>query len=230
MINRKLEETIGYVFKDKRLLDLALTHSSYLQSVGESKLKCNERLEFIGDGILDAVIGIKLYETLQEAEEGELTKIRAGIVCEASLAKIGQKIQISSYLKMSKGEEQLGGRKKDSITADAIEALIGAIYFDGGYSECERIILNLFDETIKEGRAHKLEKDYKSRLQEEMQKLGPIDDLKYVVTKDEGPSHNKTFYVDLQYHGKVIGSGVGKKKKDAEQEAAKNAIEKGNIE
>lgn len=227
MSNHKLEETIGYEFKDKELLELALTHSSYLQTHGESKIMCNERLEFIGDGLLDAVVGIKLYDMMPEAEEGELTKIRAGIVCESSLAKIGKAIDITSYLKMSKGEEQLGGRKKNSITADAIEALIGAIYFDAGYSECERIILKLFADTIKDGKAHKLQKDYKSRLQEEFQKLGPIDQLKYVVTRDEGPSHNKTFYVDLLYCGKVIGSGVGKKKKDAEQEAAKNALEKG---
>ncbi|MCQ2550643.1 MAG: ribonuclease III [Clostridia bacterium] len=224
-----LQETIGYSFKDQSLLDLALTHSSYLQGHKASKVMCNERLEFIGDGILDSVVGIRLYQQLDQAEEGELTKVRAGIVCERSLAKIGRQIKINQYLKLSRGEESLGGRDKDSIIADSVEALIGAVYMDGGYEVCEELILRLFDQTIKEGEEHKLAKDYKSLIQETLQKRGTIKDLKYVVTKEEGPSHDKTFYVSLLHSGKVIGQGVGKKKKDAEQLAAKAALEKGGL-
>lgn len=226
----QLEETIGYSFKDKSLLELALTHSSYLQRQNLKKTNCNERLEFIGDGLLDSIIGCHLYMILPDVEEGELTKVRASIVCEKSLASIGREINLSKYIKLGKGEEVLGGRDKDSITADALEALIGACFLDSGYETVEKIVINLFGKTIDDGINHKLISDYKTYLQEIFQKRGTMELLKYVVVDEKGPSHNKTFYVNLYYNNQIIGSGVGKKKKDAEQAAAKEALEKGGLQ
>ena len=223
----KLEKTIGYSFGDKSILELALTHSSFLQLEKADKTKCNERLEFIGDGLLDSIIGNELYTLMPDVGEGELTKVRATIVCERTLATVGREINLSQYLKMSKGEEQLGGRDKDSIIADGVEALIGACYMDSSYESCQKLVLSLFDELIKKGVSHELIKDYKSFVQEELQKKGSIDTLEYKVKQEIGPSHDKTFYIDLYFQGQIIGSGVGKKKKEAEQEAARAALEKG---
>lgn len=224
---KELEEIIEYSFRDKALLKLALTHSSTLPRDVKNKVGCNERLEFIGDGFLDAIIGSHLYDILPDEEEGRLTKIRAAIVCESSLARVGKEKHLNDFLLLGRGEENAGGRKKDSIIADSVEALIGAIYMDRGYEAARDFVLKTFEAIIRDGLNHKINNDYKSLLQEEYQKRGDFDAIEYVLEKEEGPSHDKSFFVNLMYKGKVIGKGKGKKKKDAEQEAAKEALEKG---
>lgn len=226
---KELEEIIQYSFKDKSLLELALTHSSVLPRDCKDKTKSNERLEFIGDGFLDAIIGSYLYEAFPNYVEGQLTKTRSAIVCESSLARVGRANHLNRFIKLGKSEENAHGRQKDSIIADATEAVIGAIYMDGGFEEVKKFVLRVFHDVIKDGVNHKINQDYKSLLQEELQKEGNFLGTEYVLDREEGPDHDKLFYVSLVHRGKVIGRGKGKKKKDAEQEAAKEALEKGGL-
>ena len=215
----------GYVFRNEELLENALTHSSYIREIEEPQYKCNERLEFLGDAYLDMIISKKLYEMLPEENEGVLTKYRALIVCGASLAEIGKDLDIGSLLRMGRGEEQSGGRERESIIADAVEALIAAIILDGGYEEGEKFVLRHFGNRIEDVLSGRVQQDYKSELQEMMQANGPCS-IKYRTTGETGPDHDKTFYVDVLVSNKVAGSGTGKNKKEAEQNAAKDALGK----
>lgn len=219
----KLEEKLNYSFSDKNLLKTALTHSSYRREHPEQGHD-NERLEFIGDGILDAVIALKLFRLEPDKPEGTLTKTRALIVCERSLAQAGRNIGLNDHLLLGAGEEKTGGRTKDSILADAVEAVIGAVLIDGGYEVCEKVILELLSETMEEAMKGSLFTDHKTEFQELVQKKGRVNEIKYITDRSEGPDHHKTFFVHVEVDGKTMGSGTGRSKKEAGQNAAKQAI------
>lgn len=227
MNNGDFEEIIQYEFKDKTLLEKALTHSSYCREHGVQTKNNNERLEFLGDAFFDAIISVELYKRLKTVDEGKLTKTRALIVCEKSLAAVAMRLNIGKYLNMGKGENNSGGRKRESILADAVEAVIGAIYLDGGYDEAVRFVSREFSDTVDDALAGKLFTDYKTQVQEVLQKRGQKTVIRYHLDREEGPDHDKTFYVHIVCNGKTLGSGFGKSKKEAEQNAAKSALEGG---
>lgn len=227
MNNLDFEKIIQYNFKDKSLLEKALTHSSYCRENGIQTKNNNERLEFLGDAFFDAIISVELYKRLEKVDEGKLTKTRALIVCEKSLAHVAANLNIGQYLNLGKGENNAGGRKRESILADAVEAVIGAIFLDGGYSEAVRFVSREFRKTIEDALAGKLFADYKTQVQERLQKRGQKTVITYKMDREEGPDHDKTFYVHLVCNGKTLGSGCGKSKKEAEQNAARAAIEGG---
>ncbi len=222
----ELEKRINYCFKDKDLLRQALAHSSYVKEHFHCKTESNERLEFLGDAFIDAICGEELYLRCPHSEEGRLTKLRAAVVCEAALARQAQKIEIGEYLLMGHGEEKQGGRHRESIMADAVEALIGAIYLDGGYAAARDAFLMLSADMIDDAIEGRIMKDYKSTIQEQIQATGG-GRLIYKINREEGPDHDKTFFVSLFLDNKLIGTGSGKSKKQAEQQAAKEAIERG---
>ncbi len=220
----------NYEFSDLNLLREALTHSSYKRE-NESyedghPVRDNERLEFLGDALLDLIIGDILFKNMPDEKEGNLSKTRANIVCEESLAKIAIKLKLGSKIILGRGEEKSGGRKKPSITADAVEALIGAIYLDSDFQRVYSWVQDVFKSTIESGERGELHHDYKSFLQEKLQEKGTVE-INYVTYREDGPPHDKVFYVKVFCGGKEIGQGFGKSKKMAEQEAARNAIEKG---
>lgn len=217
-----LEKTIGYQFKDKKLLTQALTHSSYANEKKLGKLGCNERLEFLGDAVLELISSDFLFKKYPGIPEGELTKKRASMVCEPSLAYCAREFGLPDYLLLGKGEDMTGGRNRDSIVSDATEALLGAIYLDGGYEKAngfvQKFILNDME--------HKqLFYDSKTLLQEIVQETS-TNPVEYVLVKEEGPDHDKRFQVEVRVDGIVQGSGVGHTKKAAEQAAAYQAIRK----
>ena len=220
------QKIIQYDFKNCNLLKNALTHSSYINEGKPPQIGNNERLEFLGDAILDAVISEYLYLRLEHVEEGELTKLRAVIVCERSLAVCGAGVSIGDFLRLGKGEENSGGRKRGSIIADALEAVIGAVCLDGGWDAVHDLIIRIFSELIEDAIAGRLHMDYKTEIQERLQSHGEAD-ISYVIEREEGPDHDKTFYANLVFQGSVIGSGSGRSKKEAEQQAAKQALERG---
>ena len=224
---QQFEQIIGYEFGDLSLLDQALSHSSYIRERREENLRDNERLEFLGDAFFDAIIGEALYKMFPDAEEGKLSKMRASIVCEASLAQAARRIELANFLLLGYGEEKNGGRQRESILADATEAVVGAIYLDGGYELAKEFVLETFERELEDARAGRfMNKDFKSKLQEELQAAG-IHEIKYILEREEGPDHDKTFTVRLEVKGKTAGHGTGKSKKNAEQAAAKNALERG---
>jgi len=221
----EFQAKIGYKFKDEMLLKKALTHSSYIKEKKERCDRNNERLEFLGDAVFNAVISEELYRRLDKVEEGRLTKLRALIVCEKSLAHQGKKIEIGEYLYIGKGEECTGGRNRGSLLADAIEALVGAIFLDGGYAAAQDVVLKMFKQRIDDAVDGRLDSDYKTELQEKMQSKGETE-ISYVIEKEEGPDHDKTFYIALFCSGELAGRGQGKNKKEAEQNAAKEALKR----
>ena len=217
---KELEQKIGYVFKDKSLIERALMHSSYTNEKHLKKYECNERLEFLGDAVLELVSSAYLFNEFPKVSEGELTKTRASMVCEPSLAMCARDIGLGDYLLLGKGEEATGGRKRDSITSDAMEALIGAIYLDGGFTNAKEFIHHFILTDLED---KKLFYDSKTILQEIVQaeKLGEIE---YHLIGEEGPDHNKSFSVELTIRGRSYGKGKGRTKKAAEQQAAYEAI------
>ena len=217
------EQLIGYKFNNPNLLERALTHSSYNKEK-HTKHQDNERLEFLGDAFFDAIVSAELFKMMKGVTEGKLTKTRALVVCENSLAKSARKLGLGQYIYIGHGEEVGGGRDKDSILADAMEAVIGAIYLDGGFEPTEKFVLRYFSETIKDAAEGKLFSDYKSEVQEFIQKNGRNLAITYSTVREEGPAHSKTFFVNLSYDGNVLGEGSGKSKKEAEQQAAKTAL------
>lgn len=219
----ELQKIIDYRFKNDKTLQTALNHSSY---INESKMpgeESNERLEFLGDAIFDAIISEYLFTRLRDSEEGELTKKRAAIVRESSLAGCAEKIGLGDFLLLGKGEENTGGRHRKSILADAMEALIGAVYVDGGFEKAKDLVLALFEDTIQGVVSGEYCSDYKTALQEKLQVNGDVS-ISYVIEKEEGPDHDKLFYVRLLVGGGVMGRGTGRNKKAAEQDAAKDAL------
>lgn len=216
----ELEEKIGYSFKNPKLLEEALTHSSYTNG---KHLRSNERLEFLGDSVLSIVVSKYLFENLTNLPEGQLTKIRASVVCENALYPFARKIDLGKYIFLGKGEEQTGGRDRHSILADAFEALIAAIYLDGGMDAAREFILPFVPplEKLKNGRF--LLGDYKTVLQEIIQQ-NPEEKITYTISGESGQAHNKQFIANVLLNGQIIGTGIGKSKKEAEQCAAKEAI------
>ena len=211
------ENNIKYTFKNKSLLELALTHSSY---ANESRvhIEYNERLEFLGDAVLQLVTSEKLYKENPNMPEGKMSKQRAALVCEDALANYSKQIDMGRFLLLGKGEENTGGRERPSILADAFEAVIGAIFLDGGIENAKKFILRFLDD-----KGLHLQ-DYKTLLQEIIQK-NPGERLSYVVVAEDGPDHNKSFTVEVKLNSNSIGTGFGKSKKAAEQQAAKEALE-----
>ena len=226
---KELLEKIGYEFKDESLLKNALTHSSYSSEHRMDYALNNERLEFIGDAYVDAAVGAELFMIMKNAPEGVLSKNRADVVREESLADAARGIDLGEYIYVGKGEEATGGRSKDSILADTFEALIGAIIIDGGYEAGKNVILSLLENKIKLAVEGKLRQDYKTMLQEKLQEKDHEVKIKYNTVSESGPDHNKTFTVEVNIGGIRLGSGSGKSKAKAEQEAAKDALSRGNI-
>lgn len=223
----KLYKVIGYRFKNEKLVKTALTHSSYASEHKLGYEHNNERLEFIGDAYVDAVVGAKLFEIMGSAHEGILSRCRADVVCEDSLAGTASELGLGEFLLLGKGEEASGGRAKASILADAFEALVGAIILDGGYETGRDIILMLLGERIQLGAQGKLNKDYKTKLQEKLQEADHNVKIDYRKVAESGPDHNKTFTIEVEINGKAAGRGVGQSKAKAEQAAAEDALSKG---
>ncbi|MBR2500647.1 MAG: ribonuclease III [Clostridia bacterium] len=221
---KELEEIIGYKFIDKELLITALTHSSFANEKRSKSLVCNERLEFLGDSILSVIVSRYLFENYTNLPEGDLTKARALIVCERSLHECAQSIELGRFIMLGKGEEITGGRTRVSILADAYEALIAAMYLDSGLERTREWLLSQLYDTILVAVSGKSIKDYKTVLQEELQSRGETD-ISYVIVGESGPDHRKVFAVNVLVNGKIAGCGEGSSKKNAEQSAAKSALE-----
>lgn len=221
----ELEKKINYDFKNKLLLKHALTHSSYANEKKNNGSTHNERLEFLGDSVLSIVISEYLYNHHQHLEEGQLTKIRAKIVCEASLARAARQIGIGKFMFFGRGEELTGGRERVSILSDAFEAIIAAIYLDGQMEQAKRFIFEQMQEIISEACSGQLYTDFKTRLQEVVQ-VSPSQMLKYEIYKEEGPDHAKLFFTHVKLNDQIIGSGFGRSKKEAEQEAAREGLDR----
>lgn len=219
---KDLEKAIGYSFQNIILLQNALTHSSYANECWHDSLKSNERLEFLGDSILGMVVAEHLYRRFPERPEGELTKMRADMVCEQALAVIAEKLELGKHLLLGNGEEQTGGRSRASILADAVESVIAASFLDGGMDAAKAFIEKfvLCDVPVKS--MHNI--DFKTALQEQVQRKRD-QVLAYRLTGESGPDHDKRFEVEVTLNGKVVGTGIGSSKKRAEQAAAKAALE-----
>ncbi len=216
----KFQRKIGVKFDNLSILELALTHSSY---ANENNLKdYNERLEFLGDSVLQLCITEYLYENCKDNDEGDLTRKRSTIVCEASLYKVGKQWNLGEFIKFSKGESQSGGSTRVSTIADTVEAIIAAVYLDKGYKFACKFILKFFKEVIKTSEIINY-LDHKTRLQEYIQSK-TTEKIKYNLVKEEGPSHKKTFYVNVSIGDKEYGHGVGSSKKEAEQSAAEETL------
>lgn len=219
-----LEKNLNYKFNDIQLLKTALTHSSYANEHNMKNTENNERLEFLGDTILGLIVSQYLYKKYPNYPEGELTKIRAKVVCESSLAFAARKINLGEFLLLGKGEETTGGRLRDSILADASEALTGAIYMDSDFEVVNKLMLKKFENDLVHAVAKgSLFIDYKTELQENLQKR-TRSQIEYKVLKEEGPDHDKIFYIDVIVENKAVGTGSGRNKKEAEQMAAKEAL------
>ena len=217
---KELQQKLEYEFKNEALLLRALSHSSYVNE-NHSADGSNERLEFLGDSVLGLITAENFFMNYKDFPEGELTKLRAAMVCEKSLAGFAREIELGKYLMLGKGEMITGGRERPSIQADAFEALIAAIYLDGGMESAKKFVLKYIDEAIKK---HQSIKDYKTMLQEVVQR-NPGEIIAYVLVGETGPDHDKRFEVEVHLNSNVIGRGIGKSKKRAEQEAAREALE-----
>lgn len=224
----ELDGKLGYKFKDQKLLELAIIHKSFgnehraAQSVS---VRDNERLEFLGDAILDLIISQYLLETYPNFSEGDLSKLRAGLVNERSLAKVARALALGEYVWLGKGEELTGGRAKDSILASTFEAIVAAVYQDGGFETANTWVRTLFEDKITSAGSEDVLQDYKTKLQEVVQakyRSAP----RYEVVHSSGPDHDKTFEVQLSINGAVVCKATGKSKKQAEQLAAKEALER----
>lgn len=216
----KLESNIGYCFKDKDLLINALTHTSYANEHKHKGMKDNERLEFLGDAVLELVSSEYLYKNMKDMPEGKMTKLRASLVCEPTLAMDAREIDLEDFIYLGKGEDETGGRKRDSIVSDAFEALIGAIFLDGGIEEAKYFILKFALNDIEK---KKLFYDSKTVLQERVNSV-KNGNLVYEIIKEWGPDHNKTYEAAAKLNGNIIGKGQGHTKKAAEQQAAFDAL------
>ena len=218
----KLEEKLGYTFQNRALLENALTHSSYANENKHTGAQSNERLEFLGDSVLGMVTADYLYRVHPDLPEGDLTRTRAALVCEGSLVEVAQQLELGTYLKLGKGEDAGGGRERPSIVADAVEAVLAAVYLDGGIGSARKIIQRFILEREEEKSGSR---DYKTALQELVQReSGQV--LAYRLVGSTGPDHAKRFQVEVELNGTPVGAGEGRSKKEAEQMAAKAAIAK----
>ena len=216
-----LEKNIGYTFKNKELLKNALTHTSYAY---EHSIASNEKLEFLGDSILEFVSSEYMYNKYTNLKEGEMTKVRATVVCEKSLHKVAVLHNFGDFLYLGRPEVISGGKKRPAILADSVEAVIAAIFIDGGLEPAKKFIIENLKDAIAVATKHVGEKDYKTVLQEELQKNGDVK-IEYKIIDESGPDHNKTFKAEVSLNGKKLATGVGKSKKEAEMQAAKKALE-----
>ena len=220
--HRRLYDITGYRFSDESLIKTALTHSSYASEHRLGYEMNNERLEFIGDAFVDAVVGAELFGMMKDAHEGTLSRCRADVVCEDSLAGAATDIGLGDYLYLGRGEEANGGRHKPSILADAFEALMGAIIMDGGYEVCREVILRLLGDRITLASEGKLNKDHKTRLQEILQEKDRNVSISYEITDQSGPDHRKVFTTQVIVNGRVLGTGTGRSKARAERNRKTN--------
>ena len=224
----EFEQKLGYSFKNKELLIEALTHSSYANESGRLHddhhhvRNSNERLEFLGDSVLSVVVSEYLFEKCTEYPEGELSKTRATLVCEKSLAKFAEQIDLNEYIFLGKGELANGGKYRPSIISDAFEAVIAAVYLDGGFEAAKKYVLRFIPENVTEAVAKEYD-DYKTVLQEIIQ-MNPEESVEYHLVSESGPAHNRTFTVDVMLNSNLIGTGTASSKKRAEQLAAKEAL------
>ena len=217
-----LEKSIGYEFKDKELLKKALTHTSY---ANEHHVESNEKLEFLGDSILEFISSKYIFNTHSNLKEGEMTKVRADVVCEKSLHKVAMRHNFSDFLYLGKSQIMSGDAVRPAILADSVEAVIAAIYFDSDLGQAERFIVDNLKDEIKAASEHVGMKDYKTVLQEKLQVHGDVN-IKYEILQEKGPDHDKTFVAQVSCNGKKLAIGEGKNKKSAEMNAAKKALEK----
>ena len=217
----ELEKDIGYTFSNKELLKNAFRHTSYAY---EHKTNSNEKLEFLGDSILEFISSEYLYSKYTNLKEGEMTKVRATVVCEKSLHKVAERHNFSDYIMVGKSEKQTGGNKKPAIMADSVEAVIAAIYLDGGIEPVKKFIIENLKDEIEIATKHVGIKDYKTVLQEKLQENGDIK-IEYKIIKESGPDHDKSFEAEVDVDGKVLATGIGKSKKEAHMQAAKKALE-----
>lgn len=220
---KELQNKLGITFKETYLLEAALTHSSFAKQTKGTKY--SERLEFLGDSVLSLIITEYIFTKYNTKKEGELTKLRALIVCEESLYNVAIKLNLGKYILMSKGEELTGGRDRVSILADSVEATIGAIYIDQGLTTVRDFVLNNLSEAIHKSATDFTKYDYKTKLQELVQK-NKNRDIKYELVKYEGPPHSRMFYVSVHINNVKFGEGVGNSKKEAEKNAAKEALDR----
>lgn len=224
-----LEKRLGYAFCNTGLLDIALTHSSYVKGENRSS-EHNERLEFLGDAVLELCVTELLYSGYPDLDEGLMTRVRAHVVCEAALSPVARTFELGEALLLSHGEERTGGREKPSILSDALESVIGAVFLDGGIDAARKLILSFVSDAIDEAAQSAknkatFSKDYKTFLQECVQK-GHLGTLKYTLVREAGPDHKKRFTMQALLDERVIGEGIGRSKQEAGQEAAKRAIER----
>lgn len=217
-----LETKLNYKFNNIELLKNALTHSSYANEV-RNGITSNERLEFLGDSVLSIIVSEHIYNKFPKMPEGELTRLRASLVCEKALCAFSRELELGKYLKLGKGEEKCGGRERDSILADAFEAVLAAIYLDGGMHAAREHALNFVLRELKHHSNDDDHKDYKTTLQEIIQR-NPEESVSYCLIGESGPDHDKCFEVEVRLNSNVIGTGSGKSKKIAEQMAAKQAL------
>ena len=220
---KTLETKLGYQFQNPKLLDHALTHSSYANEHHLGSISSNERLEFLGDSVLGMIVADHLYRTFPDLPEGDLTRIRANLVCEGSLVLVAKEWDLGRYLKLGKGENACGGRSRPSILADAVEAVLAAVFLDGGLAHDRDIIQRFLLDRMEQ--VNRASRDHKTYLQELVQrKSGQV--LSYELLGESGPDHNKTFQMQVLLNGQPIGQGTGHSKKEAEQAAANAAIER----
>lgn len=217
----KIENNIGYTFHNKELLKKALTHTSYAY---ENNVESNEKLEFLGDSILEFISSKYIYQKYPKLKEGEMTKVRATVVCEKSLYKIAKLHNFSDFLNLGKSELKTGGNQRPAILADSVEAVIAAIYLDGGIEQADKFIIENLKEEIEIATKHVGDKDYKTVLQEKLQIHGEVK-IEYEIIKETGPDHDKNFEAEVKCDGKILATGKGKSKKEAQMEAAKKALE-----
>jgi ribonuclease III len=221
---RSFCQGLGIQMRDLELLDMALTHTSFAHEAKQyPKPHHNERIEFLGDSVLSVIVSTYMYKNFPDLAEGQLTKLRAYLVCEGSLYEYAKKIHLGEHLKLGKGEELSGGRERPSILADAFESVLGAIYLDQGFEVARSYLLGMMQPEIDYICHHGIFNDYKTRLQEYLQRDGDAD-IHYVLLSSTGPEHNKMFTSRVLLGGRVIGEGSGRTKKDSEQHAAKQAL------
>ncbi len=219
----EIEDILGYAFADRKLLTTALTHSSRANELTGDPADGNERLEFLGDAVLEEEMSVWLYRRLPDSPEGRLTKLRAQIVCEKALASVSRSLGLNGFLRLGKGEELSGGRERDSIIADGVEALIGAVFLDGGQEAARALIGRLFSQKAEDAISGRLPKDSKSELQEHFQALGE-EHPEYEITGESGPAHAKVFEAAVYQNGKLLGRGKGLSKQAAQTAAAEDAL------
>ena len=245
MIRESFLKSINYDFTNIDLLQEALTHASAVHENPQKFQNSNQRLEFLGDSVLNLIVGNHLYEILDKSQEGSLSKLRSLIVCEKSLAEAGAKFHLSENIILGKNETAMGIGRNPSVVADAMEALIGAVFIDGGYNAAGDFVLSVFKDIIEKALSGEISQDYKTKVQELLQKAGQVSEgggagqgsgssqagqasesgIEYRLDSQEGPAHDRTFHMSLWFSGEKLGTGVGKTKKEAEQMAAKAALE-----